>query len=37
MSRKDMDMKARNEENGKMLWELSENLLKNFGINFKPL
>lgn len=37
MSRKEMDAKARNEENGQMLWELSENLLKRFDVSFRPL
>ena len=33
--RKDMDPKARDTENGKRLWELSEALLNELGIKFK--
>ncbi len=37
MSRKEMDSKAMEEENGCTLWELSEQLLKENGYDFKPL
>ncbi len=37
MSRKDMDSKATDEKNGIMLWELSENLLKDYGFEFSNL
>jgi NAD(P)-dependent dehydrogenase (short-subunit alcohol dehydrogenase family) len=35
MSRKDMDAKAMDEENGQKLWQLSESLLKDHGLVFK--
>ncbi len=35
MGRKDMDAKAREEENGRKLWQLSASLLKEHGIVFK--
>jgi len=35
MSRKEMDPKATDEENGKKLWKISEGLLKEHGIVFK--
>ena len=37
MSRVDMDSKATDPENGKMLWDLSEKLLSDKGISFKPV
>jgi hypothetical protein len=33
MSKKEMDAKARDEANGKKLWNLSEDLLKSFGFD----
>jgi NAD(P)-dependent dehydrogenase (short-subunit alcohol dehydrogenase family) len=35
MERKEMDEKTGDPENGKKLWELSENLLKDLGISFR--
>jgi len=35
MERKEMDEKTGDPENGKRLWELSENLLKDLGIDFR--
>ncbi len=35
MERKEMDEKTGDPENGKRLWELSENLLKDLGISFR--
>ena len=35
MERKEMDEKTGDPENGKRLWELSENLLKDMGIRFR--
>jgi NAD(P)-dependent dehydrogenase (short-subunit alcohol dehydrogenase family) len=35
MSRKEMDPKAMDEENGKKLWRLSESLLEEYGVVFK--
>ena len=37
MSRKEIDEKATNSENGEKLWTLSENLLANLGVMLVPL
>ena len=35
MGRKDMDAKAMDEANGQRLWQLSETLLKEYGMVFR--
>lgn len=37
MSRKEMDEKAVSEENGRILWEYTENFLKEYGFRFQSL